>query len=451
MRKGKRGFRSLLAFMLIISICTGCGEGESGKEAENASGTALQSERDTTGGDTDAIQIPASSIPYQRYHNDRCLYTTDGKSVVSQYLLDGTDKKTYQPGGDTGDIWVTGDWLYYSTVSMYSEERDGAVCRIPLTVQEGRELLSTQKKEELFQVKDWYDFLDITEDYIAYLSYDAIYRYDMKSRETKKISKGIRFSKDSDPRQYLVKDPYLNPLVQDGVTFCYDKDGKLFRLDLKKGNYKKAASELTKNGVASRICADGDNMYFGTSEQEKGTVLRYNVAADTSKKILSGKSVAELLKKEEPWDCEESDADWIAYPSFVYGDRLYISIELCWEDDCDDELRYFADFVISCKEEDGTDLRYEEDLSSLMHTGIAKELAIEEPLPYYDETGYVRCCMGDYAIVTTTAYEETDEFAWMFYNLKTGKSHKVERGDKEQFYMYFIGEVPEEDPEGEQE
>lgn len=449
MKEEKRGFRYLLAFVLIISICTACGAKDSGDSPQNASGAALQSGTDTEGA-ADAIQIPVSSITYKRYYNDRCLYTTDGKSEISQYSLDGTGKKTYQPGGDIGEIWVTGDWIYYTTVSMYSEELDGAVCRIPLTVQGETETPSTEKKEEMFQVKDWFDFLDVTEDYIAYLSYDAIYRYDMKNGEIKKISKGISFSKDSEPRQYLVKDPYLNPLVKDGVTFCYDKDVKLYRVDLKEGNYKKASSELSENGMASRICADGENMYFGTARQEKGTVLQYNVGTDTLKKILPGKDIEELLKKEEPWDCEESGADWIAYPSFVYGDRLYISIELCWEDDCDDELLYFADFVISCKVEDGSELRYEEELSSLMHTGIAKELAIEEPLPFYDETGHVRCCMGDYAIVTTTAYKETDEFAWMFYNLKTGEHHKVERGDKEQFYMYFIGEVPEEDSEGEQ-
>lgn len=452
MWREKKGFRKFLVFVLVITICTGCGTRSSVDSAENASGTAVQSGGGAAQGKADALHIPTDSITYLRYFNARCLYTTDGKSVISQYLLDGTDKKTYQTGGDIGDIWVTEDWLYYSTVSMYSEERSGAVCRIPMTEKGERETLSTEQKEELFQVEDWYDFLDITEEYIAYLSYDDIYRYDLKNGKTKKISKGIRFSEESDSlQQYMVKDAYLNPLVKNGVTFCYDKDSKLFRLDLKKGNYKKAAEEITKNGLATRICASGDTMYFGTARREKGSVVQYNMETDTSKKVLSGKDIAKLLQKEEPWDCTENDADWLVYPSFVYGDRLYVSVELCWEDICDDEIHHFADFVISCKAEDGSDLRYEKEISSCMHTGIEKELTLEQPQSFYDETGYVRCCMGDYVVVTTTAYEETDEFAWIFYNLKTGTQHKVERGDREQYYMYFIGEVPEKTLEGEQE
>lgn len=431
----------VLLFGALVTSMSGCSMKNNAGTADSASSSAVQSGNHTANRSEDGIHIAAPATTYSRYHNKNCLYVTNWDSGIEQYSLDGTKKKSYKTGGHTGAIWVTDDWLYYSSASKYSETGRGFLWRIPLKKENGLENLVIKEKEKLAPVKDWYDFLDVTDDYIAYMTNDSVYRLDLTNRKTKNMTNGITFYKSAN-YPYLTTDAFLNPLVSDHTTFCYDKNGTMFRLDLKKGTCKKAKKELTQNGVASHICQSGDLLYFGTANAENGNILEYNTKTDLAKSILNGTKIEQLLQQEKLWDYDKNVTEWIAYPSFVYEDRLFLSISLRWSDEeLDDEVCHYADFVISCQTEDGSGLRYEKGISQCMYVDMEKEIVDDPIQPFIDETGHVSYCMGDYAILTTTPYEESDSFAWIFYHLKTGKQYKVSKGDKEQFYLYYIGET----------
>lgn len=438
----KKWVGALFFLALVANISSGCGMENNAGNANSASGSATQSDAQTGNRDEDGIHIETPATTYSRYYNGSCLYVTDWNSNIYQYSLeiDEAKKNCYKPGGHTGAIWVTDNWLYYCSASKYSETGEGFLWRIPLNKENGEEQLVVEEKEKLAPVKNWYDFLDVTDEYVAYMTNDNIFRLDLASKKTKNITNAITFYESAD-RPYLVTSACLNPLVNDHTTFCYDENGKMYRLDLQKGTCKKANKALLQDGVASRICSADEFLYFGTAKAEKGNITKYNVKTDTPETILKGEKIEQLLLQEEPWDYDEEFTEWIAYPAFVSNDRLYLCISLRWPDEEYDDICHYADLVISCQIADGSGLRYEKDISESMCTDTDKELVEDPDQSFVDQTGHVIDCMGDYAIVTTTAYEESDSFAWIFYNLKTGKKHKVSPGDNEQFYLYFIGET----------
>lgn len=432
---------TFLLIVLIAGMNSGCSMQNTAGNTNSASGSAAQSGQTAEKNATDSIRITPPATTYSRYYSSTCLYVTDFKTSIHQYSLDGIKKQSYKTGDYTGAIWATDQFLYYTTASKYSDTGEGALWRIPLSKVKGEEHLEIGKKEKLIPVSDWYDFLDVTDKYVAYMTNDSIFRLDLTTKKTKNITKNVTFS-ESTTHPYLVTDAFLNPLVNNHTTFCYDEDATMYRLDLQKGSCKKLGNVYAQNGIASRICQNGDLLYFGTADEENGAITEYNIKTNTRKTILSGKKIKQLLQKEKPWNYDKNDIRWIAYPSFVYNNRLYLSIALRWfDEEYEDEVCHYADLVISCQITDGSGLQYEKALSQCMRMNTENEIMDDPIQPFIDETGHVIDCMGDYAIVTTTAYEESDSFAWIFYNLKTGKQHKVSRGDKEQFYLYFIGET----------
>ena len=443
--KKERNISILFILALVMGICGGCSNKNIINNTRNTTGSAIHSEG-ASSKNMDIFKISPEVISYPRYHNSRCLYVTDWQSGVEQYSLDGTNKKSYKLDKSVGAIWVTENWLYYSSASRYSEKGHGDIWRMPLSKKDNGEIPDTEKKEKLVSVYNWFDFLEITDEYVAYTCNDSIFRLDLKTKKAKKISRGINFPEDSWGPP-TVKDAYLNPVVKNHITFFYDENGTMYRLDLQKGIYQKENSLLAQNGTATRICAYQNCLYLGTSKKD-GAIIEYDVGSKKNKTILTGKKIEQLLQKEKPWDYDGTIDDWIAYPSFVYNNRLYLSIELRWADEgFEGDVWHYADFVISCQLKDGSDLRYEQELSECMDINSKNKLVDVPEQSFYDETGYVRCCMGDYAIVTTTAYEDSQQFAWIFYNLKTDKHYKVVRGDRAQYYLYFIGETPYDESE----
>ncbi len=451
--KQKRIKTIAASLILVMSICSACGQENKMTVSENASGPAVQ--------DEPSAPAKTALTPgyYPRYYNDRCLYVSDWETGVYQYSLDGKNETHIDLDDNIGGIWVTDEWLYYIGSSDDSAEESGTIWRVPLKKQgektapdePGKETVSTKNKEKMADVElgKWGDFLNVTDTYVAYTYKKSICRLDLKNKKVKNITEGIKFAAANSHFPHMMTDATLNPYVKNDLSFFYDKQGKLYRLDLKKGVCKQADPLLQKNGVASRICSDEEHLYFGTSEISEGGITRYDIESNTAENIVPGTDIENLLKEADPWNYKENSADWIAYTSFVYNGRLYMSIELMWEneeDEPDEEGAipgpHYADLVISCQAEDGSGLTYEKELSECMYREGEQFLHGDfDHGNWFDETGYVRGLIGNYAIVTTTANEESDKFAWVFYDLETGRHHTVKSGDDERYLLYYFGDT----------
>lgn len=373
--------RYLLALAGIVLLAVGCGNGAatntvtntasggvvSGSTSSEAavSGTSAREEGEEQEGER---KLTAVDITEQRYANDWSIFEGDQDKGIYQYDLRGKQVKYYDLdlaiGGEEMSftipevLWVDNDGIF---ISCHRKQEYYEIWRIPVNRNEEKKYLRLEKKEKLVKVKRLYGLYTKTDREIIYCADEKICRLDLQSKKVKELDTGVQ--------EYdfeLVRDANGIPFVQDETVFYNDSMEGLYRVDLAKWNIIPMGKSCDGTMVS-----DGDNVYFRTEG-----LMRYD-AGTGKKEVLV--TFEELTEKLENTDAPKEGAgkaktggemfdDYNVKNIFYQQDRLYLAVEVSYEageEDADDGGDY-AEIMLSCQAEDGSDLRYEKSLTEYL-------------------------------------------------------------------------------------
>jgi hypothetical protein len=237
------------------------------------------------------------------------------------------------------------------------------------------------------------------------------------------------------------------PFVQDETIFYNDSMEGLYRVDLAK--WKIIPMGKICDGT---MAATGDSVYFRTEG-----LMKYDAGTGKKEVLIPFEELAEKL---ENTDAPREHAgkkktggemfdDYNVKNIFLQKDRLYLAVEVSYgvgEEDDDDEGD-FAEIMLSCRAEDGSDLRYEKPLT---------EYLWKHSVPYRDSSGESLweeltgnyCLQMDDGIVMYFYDEEIpdeknreweDHHRYVMYDLRDGTFWNVKKPSDAYGYIKALG------------
>ncbi len=394
MRSKKDNLCVLAGIAAAALLAAGCGKGAatntvsgggvvsgtpvSGSAASEAavSGTSVQEDDEVQKGER---KLQAADITEQRYANDWGIFEGDRDKGIYQYDLRGKQVKYYDLdlaiGGEEMSftvpevLWVDNDGIF---ISCHRNQEYYEIWRIPAD-RKGKKNLLLEKKEKLVKVKRLYGLYTKTDREIIYGADEKICRLDLKSKKVKELDTGAQ--------QYdfeIIRDANGIPFVQDETIFYNDSMEGLYRVDLAK--WKIIPMGKICDGT---MAAEGDSIYFRTEG-----LMKYDAGTGKKEVLIP---FEELTEKLENTDAPREHAgkkktggemfdDYNVKNIFLQEDRLYLAVEVSYEVGEEDEYDEgdFAEIMLSCRAEDGSDLRYEKSLT---------EYLWKHSVPYRDASG----------------------------------------------------------------
>lgn len=161
----------------------------------------------------------------------------------------------------------------------------------------------------------------------------------------------------------IVRDASGIPFVQDGKAYYNDMlEAKMYQVDLEKW-------EIVSMGVSSdgTIASDESSLYFRSED-----LIKYDRETGKKKTLISEEELTEKLENTDVPKVKGGRKrgavmdDYLVKPIYYQEDRLYLTVQVTYEaseeEDEDDEGTY-AELMFSCLASDGSDFRYEKELT----------------------------------------------------------------------------------------
>lgn len=375
MRKQKYMLSFLLCAGACAALITGCGGEYAGLPEGDAVSSSAVSGAAVSGNAvrTDAVSGGAADVPDKKaasnektgdwnqytFSNDSHVYYADlyddnvnnGK-IIEYDWKDRSERKISKKDLDQ-ILYVDNDWVYYSTlVVTENDEEDtfqGNLWRAP--VEAG--MLRDEKEELLFTEEEGFYSCRLPGDgrYLIYMtiSDNKYKKYDLKEK---------RFIRNFD----FEDDEYIEILGVTGEQIVLDLESGLACQDIA-GESVDVISEYAPACKPLVAMSDSDVFYVedGYSSDE---IWRYHLADGSREKLGAKRQIKELLRGEGFLDASGGKKHKYYVDHLVAaGDRLYIQIDISWEEN---GVAYRNKVMCSVKAGGGENLRYEKELTKCL-------------------------------------------------------------------------------------
>lgn len=370
MRKGN--MQAVLAGLILYAVLlTGCGGSATSHRgnAENdraASQGAVSASAVSEGAVLeDTILEPENRTEKHRYCTDTNLYLSTEDEIV-QCRLDGTHKKKLTTATD--DIWyqveyAEDDWLYYT-------EEDGdaetILYRVPIEKDAGGfDVVKLSNREKLLQ--DYMDDFCYTDsDYCFYIKEDeVIVKFDMRTK--KKVSES----------KYVIRDDCTDVFVfRVGDSFvCIEEDSSLAYTqavnDTEWQSFKCQQGERYVQMPQEGTSGAGD-VYYSVLQSGEGygrAVNRVNLSRREGASFVTEDELKQEIEKAVKIDGKKEALGYFQIINlFTQQERIYLMAEAGWEK----ESVFYMENLIFSKGKEDSRLRYERELTEVMHSHMTK-------------------------------------------------------------------------------
>lgn len=398
--------------------------------------------------------------------NDKYLYRIDSDGNIIQCCLEDHREKIYKLSErSTRVLWVEQEWIYYAYLVVDDElglESHGVVCRNPLRRNEKGEEVLLNQREQLMETEVVPNAVLLLNDTLYVNDWHCFAKLDLKTRQITYL-KGKKDAEYGSHAFYVLGDPNGNPtLYKDVCIYYWDA---LYQMDMETGKSKKIWEERQNTGYTDdpsgwRIYRTPDKRSIIFQVDGK-SIWRYDEERDKSEIFIPQKKIQSLVESINPWKFTEKKKGKCDISSFyVNHGRLYLSVEIDWKDMYDgyEDVSYAGYIMLSCKLEDGTDLRYEKKISECL-----KEEAYERSVDYSGitefgpldavKTGNILYLWNDILVMSTTEAgtveegyddgENLEEYKIILYQLEDNTYKIVDENDWRLWQIYSGGYIGE--------
>ncbi len=462
-----KGLWIMVSFLLISCLLTACGGRDTrpGRDGRAVFGEAVSEE--AVSGEAvsgEAVSVEEESGQRKKYPccNDDSYYIVDKAAGLSQYRLDGTKVDMVVPkevkDGKLRLWWVDNEWMYYSLIG--DNDKWEELWRAPIRKQADGDRVLWEKRERLFRKTDFSmneDGFYAGENFITYSGSTTdsanYYRFDLKTREeTPMWEKGV----GSDFYGCLGTEDYISAFEQ-GIAVFLDSDhddmDSLYVLDLKKWKAREIYDCRTYYcDTGWGTLYDGEAILFIPDSFDwcGEEVWRCPGDAEQASCLISWERFMQEVEKVDPWGIAKERFDIDLCGMYLYRGRLYldVGVEGTGEEEKDGKkvkVLYNGNLMFSCRAEDASDFRYEEE--------ITRCLEADYSLEKWDGVGggwdYMRT-KSDYtfALLGKDLYIDVSDAKGKMkircYDMETGEIKILHKGDKESRALLMAGyECPE--------
>lgn len=433
-----------LAFLLLTGCggeyathTSGGGEGVSGT-AINVSGQAVFD---------DSVQSMGEK---HRFCSDSQLYYMDnrdqehGDILFEHALADGSERQIKIE--NLCELWYAdNDWVYYEKLVEESEEDVVFLiqfCRAP--VEDGR---MNEKKEEVLFEKGHISILYCDGRYVLYDTYTSPYDDEYTEYDIYDIKEKEHFIGGKDSVEVLA--------VIDGSAFicgCLDgTEAAMYRQDLNSRKISKISDEYAAGGT---IAYTESEFFYLDSYADHPAIWNYHLSDDnhlknvSKEKIVTDTQIKDFLMQEGFLDDSRGEyPDYFVERLFLYGERLYVQVEIFWFGSDMESTMYRNKVVFSTGIKNGEGIRYEKELTRCLANPEKNQKVVDKY--FYRGTAPTvflsrGTCIGmvEDKCFMRLYHTEKKKNMLAYYDLLTGELKYLTKKDSEWYRLLYDGMLP---------
>ena len=378
---------NVLAAVLLFGIgcvsLTGC----DGSVSENTVSGSAVSGNAVSGG---AVSDEKQEKKKYRYATDTNVYFES--RTICQARRDGTHKKELfdEPEAEPGDYRLASvdeGWLYV----IAAEEKRGdtqknVLYRVPLEKDgQGYDVVKVSEKEEL--IRDSCIYLTCWDSrYLVYQYDTGIATYDLQERKYLSRQEDAEIVEDAGE-----EDSGWDIFRLSDCFVAVNEEGDIYVQDRASGNWRSCRDKKWIRWCDGQVVQTENRIFYEAEQEEDVTNLDdwliYTCDGKTSNCFITMEQLRQSVEKA----VGKGAAEWLDryYVSlFGCGDRLYLQIEVNWDEG---ERNRSAYFVFS-QGENESELRYEKGLTECMQSKVRPQTGrwrLWDEDDYEDEPGKV--------------------------------------------------------------
>ena len=414
-------------FLYVMCVCalgllSGCG-GEFAEEMEagrDASGTLTGAAVSGQAVSGQAVQTEEGENSPQaasnRYCSERYYYTVSEEGFTRISLATGEEKEISVDGIDKL-VYVEKDALYCTKVNKdkYSE----SLWRFPIECRkDGSEELKTDRAEKVKELDDISN-----EPNVIYMDEESIVYTGVKRNKDfdidlicydRRSGKKVKMPASGEMREYLELHNTIEQICRYGDRLDFIFNGTIVSWDMGTDEIFARTDSKYSDGVSTEKAVFLD--FEATKKRRQ--ILRIDMETKKEEVFIDEQEIVDVLASEagiEPKQLQTTEM----YGQYYDGGCLYIELRVCYTKGDTD---YVYNIVLSRKDAEGAQLRYEKGLSEYMREqGETEEytLSDESGKPVGNEfTNYAECYGVSRGMVYVDLGDEPEYGE--IYDLKTG-------------------------------
>lgn len=358
-----------LLFSLLFAVCAGiCGCGGAGETGNVSSviGTAVTA-ASVSGGAVSAGAVNGLKKKY-RYATDTNVYYES--RTIMQARRDGTHKKEIfdEPGAEPGDYRLAavdeGGLYVIVAEEKHGDTQKDVLYRVPLEKDgQGYDVVNVSEKEEL--IRDSYIYLTCWDSrYLVYQYDTGIATYDLQERKYLSRQEDAELIEDADE-----EDSGWDIFRLSDCFVAVNEEGDIYVQDRASGSWRSCRDKQWIRRADGQVVQAGNRIFYEAEQEEDVADLDdwsvFTCDGKTSNCFITMEQIRQAVEKA----VGKGAADWLerdCVSLFGCEDRLYLQIELNWDDGPINRSAYF----LFSQGENERELHYEEELTECMQSKV---------------------------------------------------------------------------------